>query len=172
MCKITLCVHGWEPFSKVWYCMRLGVKPYACSMCDMRFFQRYHLARHSLTHTGMLELFVLLSPWNHSYNNLLIFVNWFVLLYLQYHNYAIVDNLPFYKMFNRSFRLCWKTVHKKSDPLCHLWCSVVNTVMVPMHVNWVICCISNQRHITLKRILNTGTNTLKLYAKEAFVCQD
>uniref|UniRef100_A0A3B4BCZ2 C2H2-type domain-containing protein n=1 Tax=Periophthalmus magnuspinnatus TaxID=409849 RepID=A0A3B4BCZ2_9GOBI len=29
-----------------------GVKPYACSMCDMRFFQRYHLARHSLTHTG------------------------------------------------------------------------------------------------------------------------
>jgi len=38
--------------------MRLGVKPYACSMCDMRFFQRYHLARHSLTHTGMLELFV------------------------------------------------------------------------------------------------------------------
>lgn len=29
-----------------------GVKPYACSMCDMRFFQRYHLARHTLTHTG------------------------------------------------------------------------------------------------------------------------
>uniref|UniRef100_A0A3Q0QYD7 C2H2-type domain-containing protein n=1 Tax=Amphilophus citrinellus TaxID=61819 RepID=A0A3Q0QYD7_AMPCI len=29
------------------------VKPYACSMCDMRFFQRYHLERHRLTHTGM-----------------------------------------------------------------------------------------------------------------------
>ncbi len=33
--------------------LRLGVKPYACTMCDMKFFQRYHLARHSLTHTGM-----------------------------------------------------------------------------------------------------------------------
>ena len=31
----------------------LGVKPYACSMCDMRFIQRNHLERHSLTHTGM-----------------------------------------------------------------------------------------------------------------------
>uniref|UniRef100_H3CLQ7 C2H2-type domain-containing protein n=1 Tax=Tetraodon nigroviridis TaxID=99883 RepID=H3CLQ7_TETNG len=28
------------------------VKPFACTMCDMRFSQRYHLARHSLTHTG------------------------------------------------------------------------------------------------------------------------
>ena len=33
--------------------VHLGVKPYACSMCDMRFFHRYHLQRHSLTHTGM-----------------------------------------------------------------------------------------------------------------------
>lgn len=33
--------------------MCAGVKPYACSMCDMRFFQRYHLARHTLTHTGI-----------------------------------------------------------------------------------------------------------------------
>lgn len=31
----------------------VGVKPYACSMCDMRFIQRNHLERHSLTHTGM-----------------------------------------------------------------------------------------------------------------------
>lgn len=30
----------------------LGVKPYACTMCDMRFIQRYQLERHSLTHTG------------------------------------------------------------------------------------------------------------------------
>lgn len=37
--------------------MCVGVKPYACSMCDMRFFQRYHLARHSLTHTGMRSPF-------------------------------------------------------------------------------------------------------------------
>uniref|UniRef100_A0A3Q3XIH6 C2H2-type domain-containing protein n=1 Tax=Mola mola TaxID=94237 RepID=A0A3Q3XIH6_MOLML len=29
----------------------LGVKPYACTMCDMRFIQRYQLERHSLTHT-------------------------------------------------------------------------------------------------------------------------
>lgn len=36
--------------------LRLGVKPYACSMCDRRFFQRYHLQRHSLTHTGMGRL--------------------------------------------------------------------------------------------------------------------
>lgn len=36
--------------------VRLGVKPYACSMCDRRFFQRYHLQRHSLTHTGMGRL--------------------------------------------------------------------------------------------------------------------
>ena len=36
-----------------WCFVYVGVKPYACSMCDMRFFQRYHLARHSLTHTGM-----------------------------------------------------------------------------------------------------------------------
>ena len=36
------------------YCsVCVGVKPYACSMCDMRFIQRYHLERHSLTHTGM-----------------------------------------------------------------------------------------------------------------------
>lgn len=34
-------------------CVCVGVKPYACSMCDMRFFQRYHLERHRLTHTGM-----------------------------------------------------------------------------------------------------------------------
>ncbi len=33
--------------------MCVGVKPYACSMCDMRFIQRNHLERHSLTHTGM-----------------------------------------------------------------------------------------------------------------------
>lgn len=33
----------------------VGVKPYACSVCDMRFFQRHHLARHSLTHTGMVS---------------------------------------------------------------------------------------------------------------------
>ena len=33
--------------------LHLGVKPYACTMCDKRFFQRYHLARHSLTHMGM-----------------------------------------------------------------------------------------------------------------------
>lgn len=39
--------------SENWCSVRLGVKPYACSMCDMRFFQRYHLERHSLTHTGM-----------------------------------------------------------------------------------------------------------------------
>lgn len=32
--------------------MCAGVKPYACSMCDRRFFQRYHLARHTLKHTG------------------------------------------------------------------------------------------------------------------------
>ncbi len=38
--------------------LHLGVKPYACSMCDMRFFQRYHLERHSLTHTGMCPLTV------------------------------------------------------------------------------------------------------------------
>lgn len=36
-----------------WCSVYSGVKPYACSMCDMRFFQRYHLQRHSLTHTGM-----------------------------------------------------------------------------------------------------------------------
>lgn len=36
------------------YCsVCVGVKPYACSMCDMRFIQRNHLERHSLTHTGM-----------------------------------------------------------------------------------------------------------------------
>lgn len=34
-----------------------GVKPYACTMCDMRFIQRYQLERHSLTHTGMCALF-------------------------------------------------------------------------------------------------------------------
>ena len=48
--KLILCV-----------CVCVGVKPYACSMCDMRFFQRYHLARHSLTHTGM-RLTLPLSP--------------------------------------------------------------------------------------------------------------
>lgn len=37
----------------------LGVKPYACTMCDMRFIQRYQLERHSLTHTGMSSLFQL-----------------------------------------------------------------------------------------------------------------
>lgn len=37
--------------------LRLGVKPYACSMCDMRFYQRYHLERHSLKHTGMSLLY-------------------------------------------------------------------------------------------------------------------
>lgn len=35
----------------------LGVKPYACTMCDMRFIQRYQLERHSLTHTGTYSLF-------------------------------------------------------------------------------------------------------------------
>lgn len=30
-----------------------GEKPFACAICDMRFIQRYHLERHSLTHTGM-----------------------------------------------------------------------------------------------------------------------
>lgn len=29
-----------------------GEKPFACAVCDMRFIQRYHLERHSLTHTG------------------------------------------------------------------------------------------------------------------------
>lgn len=29
-----------------------GEKPFACGICDMRFIQRYHLERHSLTHTG------------------------------------------------------------------------------------------------------------------------
>ncbi|KTF84509.1 hypothetical protein cypCar_00039252 [Cyprinus carpio] len=38
------------------YFVHLGVKPYACTMCDMRFFQRYHLQRHSLTHTGRHSL--------------------------------------------------------------------------------------------------------------------
>jgi len=33
--------------------LHLGVKPYACTMCDKRFFQRYHLTRHSLIHLGM-----------------------------------------------------------------------------------------------------------------------
>lgn len=45
------CVQCWV--SENWCSVHLGVKPYACSMCDMRFFQRYHLERHSLTHTGM-----------------------------------------------------------------------------------------------------------------------
>lgn len=40
----------------------LGVKPYACTMCDMRFIQRYQLERHSLTHTGMFIFFA--SPWS------------------------------------------------------------------------------------------------------------
>lgn len=35
----------------------LGVKPYACTMCDMRFIQRYQLERHSLTHTGTSSFF-------------------------------------------------------------------------------------------------------------------
>lgn len=30
----------------------VGEKPFACAICDMRFIQRYHLERHSLTHTG------------------------------------------------------------------------------------------------------------------------
>lgn len=34
-----------------------GVKPYACTMCDMRFIQRYQLERHSLTHTGTSHTF-------------------------------------------------------------------------------------------------------------------
>jgi len=38
--------------------LHLGVKPFACTMCDMRFFQRYHLQRHTITHTGMCRLFV------------------------------------------------------------------------------------------------------------------
>lgn len=38
------------------YFVHSGVKPYACTMCDMRFFQRYHLQRHSLTHTGRRNL--------------------------------------------------------------------------------------------------------------------
>lgn len=42
--------------------LRLGVKPFACTMCDMRFFQRYHLQRHSITHTGMSCLFILNQP--------------------------------------------------------------------------------------------------------------
>lgn len=40
----------------------LGVKPYACTMCDMRFIQRYQLERHSLTHTGMYFFFA--SLWS------------------------------------------------------------------------------------------------------------
>lgn len=44
-------LHGWEV--ELIYCsVCIGVKPYACSMCDMRFIQRNHLERHSLTHTG------------------------------------------------------------------------------------------------------------------------
>ena len=42
-----------QTFLKLVFCVCIGVKPYACSMCDMRFFQRYHLASHSLKHTGM-----------------------------------------------------------------------------------------------------------------------
>lgn len=38
--------------------LHLGVKPFACTMCDMRFFQRYHLQRHTITHTGMCRLFI------------------------------------------------------------------------------------------------------------------
>ena len=34
----------------------LGEKPFACAICDMRFIQRYHLERHSLTHTVMPSL--------------------------------------------------------------------------------------------------------------------
>ena len=40
----------------------VGVKPYACSMCDMRFIQRNHLERHSLTHTGMRSFTVPTQP--------------------------------------------------------------------------------------------------------------
>ena len=46
-----------------WYSVRLGVKPYACTMCDRRFFQRYHLQRHSLTHTGMSTCSQNVSRW-------------------------------------------------------------------------------------------------------------
>lgn len=31
----------------------MGVKPYGGTMCDKRFYQRHHLARHSVTHMGM-----------------------------------------------------------------------------------------------------------------------
>lgn len=41
----------------------LGVKPYACTMCDMRFIQRYQLERHSLTHTGTSSFFFFF-PWS------------------------------------------------------------------------------------------------------------
>lgn len=40
----------------------IGVKPYACAMCDMRFIQRNHLERHSLTHTGMRSFTVPTQP--------------------------------------------------------------------------------------------------------------
>jgi hypothetical protein len=43
---------------KLVLCVCVGVKPYACTMCDKRFFQRYHLARHSLTHMGRRLLII------------------------------------------------------------------------------------------------------------------
>lgn len=57
-CNI-LCQCLVPPYSDMWiiiwlicFVLCLGVKPYACTMCDMRFIQRYQLERHSLTHTG------------------------------------------------------------------------------------------------------------------------
>lgn len=51
ICRLNNCV----------LCVCVGVKPFACSMCDMRFFQRYHLERHKLTHTGMRPFTVPIS---------------------------------------------------------------------------------------------------------------
>ena len=41
--------------------MRLGVKPYACTICDRRFYGRFQLQRHSLTHTGTSTLILTFS---------------------------------------------------------------------------------------------------------------
>lgn len=116
----------------------VGVKPFACSMCDMRFFQRYHLERHKLTHTGMRPFTVPIS------------FDTFSIYMFQFRNNCLLHSLKRLRILPYIFKyLQWKDTAAFDTNFLHLITILkYHWIIHSQHIRengWRVCCKSDYK---------------------------
>lgn len=116
------------------FVLRLGVKPYACTMCDMRFFQRYHLQRHSLIHTGTSHL---LPTALLQLSALLLLHSCSVTLTLQFHSsFMLLLSFPAHCHAHEPF--CLSCLFSMLDIVCMTSALSVRQTQLPVEASCVV----------------------------------